>query len=148
MHHKKASDPITDGCEPPCGCWKLNSRPLEAQSVQLTTEPSLQPETVSLLPNDSCSSIPFLVSVGCLMNSEQSKQAARVLCSRLGSAVCSYTPNELLLSEPGRRPTYALIKASVTNTVGLIVMVKWAPDKWGYLHWSQSKDWDYKVFLF
>jgi hypothetical protein len=40
---KRASDPITDGCEPPCGCWELNSGPLEEQSVLLTTEPSLQP---------------------------------------------------------------------------------------------------------
>jgi hypothetical protein len=37
---KRASDPITEGCEPPCGCWELNSGPLEEQ---LTTEPSLQP---------------------------------------------------------------------------------------------------------
>jgi hypothetical protein len=22
---------ITDGCEPPCGCWELNSGPLEEQ---------------------------------------------------------------------------------------------------------------------
>ena len=45
---KKASDPITDGCEPPCGCWELNSGPLdEQQSVLLTTEPSLQ------LPNSN-----------------------------------------------------------------------------------------------
>jgi hypothetical protein len=29
---------ITDGCEPPCGCWELNSRPLEEV---LTAEPSL-----------------------------------------------------------------------------------------------------------
>jgi hypothetical protein len=42
-HQKRASDPITDGCEPPCGCWDLNSEPLEEQSVLLTTEPSLQP---------------------------------------------------------------------------------------------------------
>ncbi|GAB1287890.1 Golgi pH regulator [Apodemus speciosus] len=34
---------ITDSCEPPCGCWELNSRPLEEQSVLLTAEPSLQP---------------------------------------------------------------------------------------------------------
>jgi hypothetical protein len=40
-HQKKASDPITDGCEPPCGCWDLNSGLLEEQSVLLTTEPSL-----------------------------------------------------------------------------------------------------------
>jgi hypothetical protein len=41
-HQKRASDSITDGCEPPCGCWELNSGPLEEQSVLLTTEPSLQ----------------------------------------------------------------------------------------------------------
>jgi hypothetical protein len=33
-------DPITDGCEPPCGCWQWNSGPLE--------EPSLQPCFVGL----------------------------------------------------------------------------------------------------
>jgi len=35
-HQKRASDPITDGCEPPCGLltmWELNSGPLEEQSV-------------------------------------------------------------------------------------------------------------------
>ena len=31
------------GCEPPCGCWDLNSGPLEEQSVLLPTEPSRQP---------------------------------------------------------------------------------------------------------
>ena len=39
---KRAPDPITDGCEPPCGCWELNSGPLEEQAVLLTSEPSLQ----------------------------------------------------------------------------------------------------------
>jgi hypothetical protein len=29
-------------CEPPCGCWELNSGPLEEQSALLTAEPSLQ----------------------------------------------------------------------------------------------------------
>ena len=29
--------------EPPCGCWDLNSGPLEEQSVFLPTEPSHQP---------------------------------------------------------------------------------------------------------
>jgi hypothetical protein len=43
-HQKRASDPITGGCEPPCGCWDLNSGPLVEQSVVLlTAEPSLQP---------------------------------------------------------------------------------------------------------
>ena len=40
---KRVSDPITDGCEPPCDCWDLNSESLEDQSVLLSTEPSLQP---------------------------------------------------------------------------------------------------------
>jgi hypothetical protein len=40
---KRASDLIKDGCEPPCGCWDLNSGPLEEQSVHLTAEPSHQP---------------------------------------------------------------------------------------------------------
>ena len=41
-YQKKPSDLVTDGCEPPCGCWELNSGPLEKQSVLLTAEPSLQ----------------------------------------------------------------------------------------------------------
>jgi hypothetical protein len=30
-HHKRKSDSITDNCELPCGCWELNSGPLEEQ---------------------------------------------------------------------------------------------------------------------
>jgi hypothetical protein len=41
-HQKRASDPITDGCEPPCGCWDLNSGPLEEQSALLTSGPAPQ----------------------------------------------------------------------------------------------------------
>jgi hypothetical protein len=48
-HQKRASDLIADGCETPCGCWDLNSGPLEKQSVLLTVEPSLQPYTVVLI---------------------------------------------------------------------------------------------------
>jgi hypothetical protein len=43
---KRASDLFTDGCEPPCGCWNLNSRPSEEPLVLLTTEPSLQPPII------------------------------------------------------------------------------------------------------
>jgi hypothetical protein len=46
---KRVSDPITDGCEPLCGCWELNSGPLEEQTVLLTSEPSLQPPALSFL---------------------------------------------------------------------------------------------------
>jgi hypothetical protein len=42
-HPRRDSVIITDGCEPPCSCWDLNSGPSEEQSVLLTTEPSLQP---------------------------------------------------------------------------------------------------------
>ena len=34
---------VKDSCGPPCGCWELNSNPLEEQQVPLTTEPALQP---------------------------------------------------------------------------------------------------------
>jgi hypothetical protein len=34
---------ITDGCEPPRGCWELNLGPLEVQLVLLTAESFLQP---------------------------------------------------------------------------------------------------------
>ena len=40
---KRALDLIIDGCESSCGCWELNSGPLEEQPVRLTSEPSLQP---------------------------------------------------------------------------------------------------------
>jgi hypothetical protein len=43
MHQKKASDLVVDGCEPPCGCWDLNSGLSEEQSVLLPAEPSRQP---------------------------------------------------------------------------------------------------------
>jgi len=46
---KRAPDLITDGCEPPRGCWDLNSGPLEEQSMLLTSEPSLQPHKVSFM---------------------------------------------------------------------------------------------------
>ena len=41
---------------PPCGCWDLNSWPLEEQSVLLPTEPSLQPCFYLLVV--SCESVP------------------------------------------------------------------------------------------
>jgi hypothetical protein len=43
---KRASDPITDGYEPPCGCWELNSGPLEEQQSLFTSDSSLQPGTL------------------------------------------------------------------------------------------------------
>jgi hypothetical protein len=37
---------VADINEPPCGCWEMNSGLLEEQPVLLTTEPSLQPDTL------------------------------------------------------------------------------------------------------
>jgi hypothetical protein len=42
-HQNRVSDLITGDCEPPCGCWDLNSGPSEEQSVLLPAEPSHQP---------------------------------------------------------------------------------------------------------
>jgi hypothetical protein len=33
LYQKRASYLIIEGCEPPCGCWDLNSGSLEEQSV-------------------------------------------------------------------------------------------------------------------
>jgi hypothetical protein len=41
-HQKRASGPITEGCEPPSSGWELNSGPLEEQTMLLTAEPFLQ----------------------------------------------------------------------------------------------------------
>jgi hypothetical protein len=35
-HQKRESGLVTDVCEPPCGCWDLNSGPSEEQSGALT----------------------------------------------------------------------------------------------------------------
>ena len=40
-HQRRLSDPVTDGC------WELNSGPLDEQPVLLTTEPRLQPMTLT-----------------------------------------------------------------------------------------------------
>ena len=40
---KRASDPITGGCEPPCGYWELNSGSLEEQSVSAFNHSSSSP---------------------------------------------------------------------------------------------------------
>jgi len=45
QHQKGTSDPITDVVSHHVGCWDLNSGPLEGQSVFLTAEPSLQPQS-------------------------------------------------------------------------------------------------------
>jgi hypothetical protein len=52
-----------DDCEPPCGCWDLNSGPVEEQSVLLTTEPSL---ILDIIPLSDVGLVKiFFQSVGC-----------------------------------------------------------------------------------
>jgi hypothetical protein len=43
-----------DGCELPCGCWKLNPGPLKEQQVFLTDEPSLQFSNLFLISSMGC----------------------------------------------------------------------------------------------
>jgi hypothetical protein len=38
-----------DGCEPPCGCWDLNSGPLEEQSVLFLPAEAISPALFLLL---------------------------------------------------------------------------------------------------
>jgi hypothetical protein len=45
---KRTANPPIYGCEPPCGCWELNSGPLEEQPVLSAAEPPLQPATILL----------------------------------------------------------------------------------------------------
>ena len=40
---------VTEDYELPCGCWELNSGPLQEQQVLLTTEPPFQPPVFSKL---------------------------------------------------------------------------------------------------
>ena len=64
---KRAQDLIIDVFEPPCGCWELNSRPLEEKPVLLTSEPSLQPSLLILngqfLTHKRCSANATVCSV-------------------------------------------------------------------------------------
>ena len=42
VHTVAEEDPLeleSHGCEPPCGCWKLNPSPLQEQPVLFTSEP-------------------------------------------------------------------------------------------------------------
>ena len=48
---KKAPDLIIDGLEPPCGCWQLNSSPLEEEPVLLTSELFLRPTMTNFIVN-------------------------------------------------------------------------------------------------
>jgi hypothetical protein len=56
-----------DGCEPPCGCWDLNSGPSEEQSVLITSEPSLQPPSLFLKIHPFNSIEKFKVAFGVLV---------------------------------------------------------------------------------
>lgn len=38
-NHQMPWDPVTNGCEPPYGCWVSNPGPLEEHTVLVTTEP-------------------------------------------------------------------------------------------------------------
>ena len=64
-HQQRVSDLITDGRELPCGCWKLNSGPLEEQLVLLTTEPSLSSSHSQRFLTSSCPLTSFVLGVRC-----------------------------------------------------------------------------------
>ena len=53
-HQKREPNSIAEHCEPPCGCWELNSGHLEEQSVLLTPEPSLQSPILVFINMPNC----------------------------------------------------------------------------------------------
>jgi len=63
---KRASDPTTDGCEPPCGCWELNSGPLEEQPVSLVAKPSLYTPTFNTIFLSRCNNPAACSLLSCL----------------------------------------------------------------------------------
>jgi hypothetical protein len=106
---KRASDFITDGYEPPCGCWDLNLGPLEEQSVLLTAEPSHQPppllffqlsENSSFLPPLKCTAQwREVYSPGCTAFIAIGSRANLFLCWVPGPHAClSNHADALLLS--------------------------------------------------
>jgi hypothetical protein len=70
------SDFITDGCEPPCGCWDLNSGPSEEQSVLLPTDPSLQPVNTLFVCLFVCLFIGILMSCNPIILFKASQELA------------------------------------------------------------------------
>jgi hypothetical protein len=68
VHCLQTSDSTIGGCEPPGGCWELNSSSLEEQSVLLTTEPSLQPCAQFLKYNSLKIFILFIRLKRCIFN--------------------------------------------------------------------------------
>jgi hypothetical protein len=89
-------DPITDGCESPCGCWELNSGPLEEQSVLLTAEPSLQHFIISFEYLRAHCRNPELSPV-------ELNVCLHVLLCFLLSTLCSLQPNGTLTDSVDER---------------------------------------------
>ena len=105
-HQKRASDSITDGCEPPCGCWESNSGPLEEQPVLLTSVPSLQPPGTQFLKTTILNLDPRLprlfsnLSLLLFINSSLLMPIRRGLC-RGGHRRVRITTTAFLPCDPG-----------------------------------------------
>jgi hypothetical protein len=105
------------GCEPPCGCWDLNSGPSEEQSMPLTAEPSLQP-----CPRHSCGrlsayspvSLRSIITSDCKCEDLVHKQA----CS--GKVLCGHQPCGYYKNEPHFKHTRV-----IHGTTGIITKFSW-----------------------
>jgi hypothetical protein len=84
---KRASDFVTDGCEPPCGCRDLNSGPLEEQSALLTAEPSHQPLLI-------LSNIYYLLMY-MKVEGQSEHSRSNQMCMCVCVCVCVFTPSEV-----------------------------------------------------
>jgi hypothetical protein len=82
-HQKRAPNPTSDGCEPPCGCWELNSGPLEEQSVLLTLShlSSPYPMIFNTYYDCTCQWLSSVMFLSCLWNGVS-------LCSQRSACQC------------------------------------------------------------
>jgi hypothetical protein len=144
MHQKRASDPITDGCEPPCGCWELNSGPLEEQAVSALNLWAISP-------------VPFWIFYYCVYlsmclwcvhvcmracvwqagdNSQESIHSSTMWVARIERRWSAWWQTASP-SQPSRKPAKDLQAASQLRSTQL-TWVKWMPslfclwisDKW------------------
>jgi len=84
-HQKRASDLLTDGCEPLCGCWELNSWPLEEQPGALNCW-AISPASHFWIFN----SIPLIY---CLCIYKYNTVFITIFCNAAGVQECWLTPN-------------------------------------------------------
>ena len=116
---KRAPDLITDGCEPPCGCWELNSGPLEEQAMFLTSEPSLQSLVYNFLSSLYILKIKPLSDVGLV----------KIFSHFVGCCFVLLTVSFALQKLLSFRRSHLFIVVFIICSIGIICR-KWGLERW------------------